>query len=120
MMLCDQIPYFIEINYRNGQNGYVSTAAGCNLPANWFRGMQGHIQNDYGLLKPLYFMDERNDRKHINLGNISKDQWKDDRRRASVFSLYCKDDIRPFIHQYIRIPERWRRKPGKTKMRYLP
>lgn len=108
MMISDGVPYFIEINYRNGQNGYVSTAAGYNIPANWFRGMQGEAMDEDGPLQPLYYMDERSDYRHIKEGAVSFKRWTQEFRMASVFAMYHRHDLRPFIRQYLRFPERWK------------
>lgn len=110
IILSDNEPYFIEINYRNGQNGYVSTAAGYNIPANWFRGMQGMAVDEVEPLDELFYMDEHCDYKHIREGNISLRQWLSEKRKVSVFAMYCKGDQRPFFRQYIRFPESWKRK----------
>lgn len=113
MMICDGIPYFIEINYRNGQNGYVSTAAGYNIPANWFKGMQGKQIDREVLLKERYYMDEHCDFKHVKEGNVALNQWIKELQRTSVFAMYCPGDQRPFLRQYIRFPERWKKKLKK-------
>lgn len=110
MMVCNDTAYFIEINYRNGQNGYVPTAAGYNIHANWFRGMQGKAVEDEHTLEQLYYMDEHNDYKHVFEGAISLRTWLAQRKQASVFSMYHKKDIKPFLSQYFRIPEKWKQK----------
>lgn len=110
MMICGNTAYFIEINYRNGQNGYVPTAAGYNIHANWFRGMQGNSIDEYHEVKPLYYMDEHTDYKHISEGSVSFRTWLKQLINASVFSMYCKHDLKPFLAQYIHIPERWKQK----------
>lgn len=110
IMICDGTAYFIEINYRNGQNGYVPTAAGYNIPANWFMGMQGRDVDAENPLEPLYYMDEHSDYKHVFEGNITFKEWLRQLRTASVFAMYCSSDMNPFIRQYIRIPESWKQK----------
>ena len=113
LIIADGVPYFIEINYRNGQNGYVSTAAGYNIPANWFRGMRGDKIDEIKNIAGLYYMDEHCDYKHILEKKISFGEWFKDLRKTTVFSMYCKGDQRPFLRQYVRIPERWKRKVTK-------
>lgn len=113
MMICNGKPYFIEINYRNGQNGYVSTASGYNIPANWFRGMQGKPIETEKPLAEKYYMDEHCDYKHVLEGNVTIHQWLKDLRMTSVFAMYCRGDQRPFLRQYIRFPERWKNKLKK-------
>ena len=106
VMVCNGTPYFIEINYRNGQNGYVSTAAGYNIPANWFRGMQGKEIDEERTLSPLYYMDEHSDYKHVLEKSLSLSQWLKDLKQASVFAMYHSKDLRPFLRQYVKIPEK--------------
>lgn len=110
MMTSDGVPYFIEINYRNGQNGYVATAAGYNIPANWFKGMQGEPMEEENTVRELYYMDEHCDHKHVFDGNLKFSQWFKDLRKTSVFAMYHSGDQRPFIRQYVRFPERWKMK----------
>ena len=109
MMVIDGSLFFIEINYRNGQNGYVSTAAGYNIPGNWFKGMQGYSMQEEKRLEPLYYMDEHCDYKHVLEKNISLKEWIHSIRCVSVFAMYHSKDLRPFIRQYLRIPEKWKR-----------
>lgn len=108
MMISDGKPYFIEINYRNGQNGYVSTAAGYNIPANWFRGMQGKPMDEETAVAELYYMDENCDYRHVLQGNLSFGQWLKDLRMASSFAMYHPGDQKPFIRRYVHFPERWK------------
>ena len=110
MMIVDGTSYFIEVNYRNGQNGYVSTSAGYNIPANWFKGMQGKSMDPERPLKPLYYMDEHCDYKHIFDGYISPREWINDFLQVSVFAMLNRKDMTPFVKQYVRLPEKWKRK----------
>lgn len=104
------ILYFIEINFRNGQNGYVSTAAGYNIPDNWFKGMQKIEIDDVHELKEVYYMNEHCDYRHILEGNLNLFQWGKNLMKTSVYAMYNKHDLRPYIRQYIRIPEKWKKR----------
>lgn len=110
LLVCDNKIFFIEINYRNGQNGFIPTLAGYNIPDNWFRGMQGIDTDEIKDLNEVYYQDERGDFNHVKEGNISFKRWLQDFRQSTVHAMYCKGDQRPFWRQYVRFPERWKRR----------
>lgn len=110
LFVTEQEVYFIEINYRNGQNGFIPTLAGYNIPDNWFRGMQGKVTDAVNDLKEIYYQNEQGDFNHVKEGNISLGVWMHDFRKAAAHAMYCKGDQRPFWRQYVRFPERWKRK----------
>lgn len=98
--------YFIEINYRNGQYGYSTTKAGYNLPANWFDGMLGNpIEKDV-CIQEIFYMNEREDKLHVRDGKLSKKEWKQQFKGASAYGMYCPKDQRPYVRQYVKIPDR--------------
>ena len=99
-------PYFIEINYRNGQYGYAPTKAGYNLPANWFCGMMGKDVEKQVAVEEIFYMNEREDKLHVRDGKLSKKEWKRQFNGASAYGMYCKEDQRPYVRQYVKIPDR--------------
>ena len=106
MIVCGNIAWFIEINYRNGQYGYSTTKAGYNLPANWFRGMLGEsIEKDLPI-NEIFYMNEREDKLHVKEGRLSKREWNQQFQGASAYGMYCPKDQRPYVRQYIKIPDR--------------
>ncbi|MBO5737611.1 MAG: hypothetical protein J6S04_07355, partial [Clostridia bacterium] len=106
MMVDGGKPYFIEINYRNGQYGYAPTRAGYNLPANWFRGMMGQPIEKGVDIEEIFYMNEREDKLHVRDGKISKREWKQQFKGVSAYGMYCPKDQRPYVRQYVKIPDR--------------
>lgn len=98
--------WFIEINYRNGQYGYIATAAGYNLPANWVWGMNGHNIQRPQKIQEIYFINEREDYRHVKEGTINRKEWLKEFHTASAYGMYCPGDQRPFIRQYVKVPDR--------------
>lgn len=98
--------WFIEINYRNGQYGYIPTAAGYNLPANWVYGMKNEKVEKCNNLQEIYYINEREDYRHVKEGTINKKEWLKEFHAASAYGMYCPGDQRPFIRQYVKIPDR--------------
>ena len=98
--------YFIEINYRNGQYGYTPTAAGYNLPVNWIRGMSEEEVDGCKELKSIFYINERDDFRHVKNGEIGLKEWIKQFNSASAYGMFCKGDQRPFIRQYAKIPDR--------------
>lgn len=106
MIVSDGMTYFIEINYRNGQYGFALTKAGYNIPVNWFRGMNGETVGEPGTISEIFYMNERDDFLHVKHGEVSRKQWIREFRNAAAFGMYCPGDQRPFIRQYVKIPDR--------------
>lgn len=98
--------WFIEINYRNGQYGYTPTAAGYNLPANWLNGMCGKNIAKCNNIQEIYYINERDDYRHVKDGEISRKEWMKQFHTATAYGMYCPGDQRPFIRQYVKIPDR--------------
>lgn len=98
--------WFIEINYRNGQYGYTPTAAGYNLPVNWLNGMCGKNIAKCINMQEIYYINERDDYRHVKEGKISRKEWMKQFYTATAHGMYCPGDQRPFIRQYIKIPDR--------------
>lgn len=108
--------WFIEINYRNGQYGYTPTAAGYNLPVNWLYGMKNEKVEKCNNLQEIYYINEREDYRHVKEGTISRKEWMKEFHTASAYGMYCPGDQRPFIRQYVKIPDRVIIKGRKWKL----
>ena len=117
MIVSSGVAWFIEINFRNGQYGYSITKAGYNLPANLCRGMLGEHIDSVKPLREIYYMNERDDYLHVKNGELSKKIWKKQFSTAKAYGMFCKTDIRPYIRQYIKIPDRVVIGFGKLKAR---
>lgn len=105
--------WFIEINYRNGQYGYTPTAAGYNLPVNWLYGMKNEKIEKYKSFQEIYYINERDDYRHVKEGYIGRMEWLKQFRSAKAYGMYCPGDQRPFVRQYVKIPDRVKIKTEK-------
>lgn len=73
--------------------------AGCNLPANWLYGMKQMKIKNYDKLREVFYVNEREDYKHVK-GEISRKEWLKQFRAATAYGMYCPGDQRPFVRQY--------------------
>lgn len=99
ILLVDGVPYFIEINFRNGAIAYAFTKAGFNIPFVWYNGILGKDVGDCKI-KETVLMCERDDLNHVMDKNISIMKWLSDVRKTDVFMIYNKRDSQPFINAY--------------------
>ncbi len=99
ILLVDDVPYFIEINFRNGAIAYAFTKAGSNIPYIWYNGVLG---KEIGVceIKETILMCERDDLNHVTDKNIGIMKWLSDVRKTDVFMIYNKEDPQPFINAY--------------------
>lgn len=103
---CGDVDYFIEINLRNGQYGYATTAFGWNLPARWAHFMQRGELPPEPACGEITYMNEREDFQHVKEGRLPFLQWWRQFRKAKAHGLFCPGDQRPFIRQFVKIPDR--------------
>lgn len=106
MMKSDGKYWFIEINYRNGQYGFTSTMAGYNLPKNWLLGMACEKVDMVKNVNEIFYINERDDYLHVKHGEISRKEWIKQFRSATAYGMFCPGDQRPFVRQYVKIPDR--------------
>lgn len=106
MIVSGDKAYFIEINFRNGQYGFAPTKAGYNIPKNCYFGMIGDSIEECSKVEEIFYINERDDFCHTRTGEVSRKEWFSDFKRAKAFGMYCKGDMRPFIRQYVKIPDR--------------
>ena len=106
MIFADGIFYFIEINFRNGQYGFLPTAAGFNLPCRWLSGMKKESCPPVNMKYHVCYMNEREDFKHVKEKKISLRKWVSDFQKAEVHGLYFPGDQNPFLRQFLKIPDR--------------
>ena len=103
--------YFLEVNFRNDGNTYVSTASGLNLPFLYVMSCLGKRPETATGHYPCYFMLEIEDFRARKRNGVSFQQWRRDLRRADCCLVYDKADIEPFkkkvrmiLGTYIKIP----------------
>ena len=107
LIISDKKAWFIEINFRNGQYGYITTKAGYNLPYNWIKGIEIGKLNDIYKINEIYYINERDDFRHVKEKRMSLRSWILDFKRCTAYGMFSKNDIRPFIRQYVKIPDRF-------------
>lgn len=119
MIVSGDTAYFIEINFRNGQYGYAPTKAGYNIPKNCFNGMLGLAIEECSSVDEIFYINERDDFGHVKNGEITLKSWLADFKRSRAYGMYCPKDQRPFIRQYVKIPDRVKILFKKVKDRIL-
>ncbi len=102
ILLVDDIPYFIEINFRNGAIAYAFTKAGFNIPYIWYSSVLGKDFSEPEI-KETVLMCERDDLNHVTDKNIGIMKWLNDVRKTDVFMVYNKEDPQPFINAYNKV-----------------
>ena len=90
--------FFFEVNLRNDGCSHYFFQAGANIPLAWVMSCAGA---DYSSIstqvsKDSWFIDEIFDIENVLHGRISRRQWRCDKKKATVFKYYDKDDIKPY------------------------
>lgn len=94
----DDIPYFLEINFRNDGNGYFPGFGGVNLPAQLILRYSGKtVCTDSTISSSFYMMREYNDYKWRKQNGYPLYKWLKDITQASVFQYWNRNDMLPFI-----------------------
>lgn len=94
-LLKDDIYYFLEVNFRNDGNTYVSTASGRNLPLLYVHSVVGRVFENMPVF-PCYFMLEIEDFMTLRHNHVSISQWRHDLKECNICLVYNKHDIKPF------------------------
>lgn len=95
----DGIAWFYEFNLRNdGTSHYFYQAGLANLPLAW---VKYHLDGTVAESKKesqQVFMDEIGDYANVRDGLISEAEWKIQRRKATLFKYYDKEDKIPYYY----------------------
>lgn len=94
--------YFFEVNLRNDGTSHYFYQAGANIPLAYIYSCAGI---DYSHINTKvdgehWYIDELFDYENVITGKISKKQYKIDKRKATVYKYYDKNDIAPW--QYMK------------------
>lgn len=94
----DDHAYFFEVNLRNDGTSHFFYQAGANIPLAWAYSSLGL---DYSRIPTVvdgdhFYMDEIYDIQNVKEGKISKSQWEKERKEATVFKYYDKEDMQPY------------------------
>ena len=94
----NDIPYFLEINFRNDGNGYFPGYGGVNLPVNLLHRYEGkQNQKHLYITSSFIMMREYNDFKWVIDNKYPLKDWLADIRRTDVFQYWNKNDKKPFL-----------------------
>ncbi len=104
--IADGNTYFFEVNLRNDGTGHFFYQAGANIPLAYVYSCVGL---DYSHIKVKvvndgWYIDEVLDFENVLRGNVSFKQWKKERKEATIFKVYCNDDLEPYNYAMKR---RW-------------
>lgn len=95
--------YFIEINFRNGGNGYSLTKAGINIIYLWcLEAAEIDITSESRVIseKTNFMMDTR-DFRHVINGDLSIGKWIRDLLNTKAFLVFNFKDMKPFIFKFL-------------------
>lgn len=100
--LVENKAYFFEVNLRNDGTSHYFYQAGANIPLAYIYSCAGI---DYSHINTTvegehWYIDELFDYENVITGNISKRQYKIDKRKATIYKYYDKNDIAPW--QYMK------------------
>ena len=99
LKIVDDVPYFLEINYRNGAPSYGFTKAGFNIPFTWYCQQTG-TEKAENTVNETYLMSERDDLNNVKDKNISLFRWIKDIRKTDTMMIFNKKDHEPFSKSY--------------------
>lgn len=95
----DGVPYFIEVNLRNGAPSYAFTKGGFNMALVWYYAKLGMDVPTIDF-NEVYMMSERDDLNNVIDRNISIFKWLKDVSRTDVMMIFNRNDSQPFITAY--------------------
>lgn len=96
--LYENMAYFFEINLRNDGTSHYFYQAGANIPLAYVYSAAGldYSQINTKVTSTYWFIDEIFDVENVILGRVSRKKWKQDKKQATIFKYYDKDDIIPY------------------------
>ena len=98
---------FFEVNLRNDGCSHYFFQAGANIPLAWVLSCAGVDYSNVPtqVSRDSWFIDELFDIENYFHGRITIRKWRDDRKIATVYKYYDKDDIKPY--RYVRRRMLW-------------
>lgn len=96
--LHDGKAFFFEVNLRNDGTAHYFYQAGANIPLAYIYSSAGL---DYSNIVTKvdgekWFIDELYDVENVLTGKISLKKWKREKKEATIFKYYDKDDMAPY------------------------
>ena len=99
LKVVDGVPYFIEINFRNGAPAYAFIRGGFNLHNIWYAQQNGE-NIEPSTIKETKLICEGIDLSNVFERNIKITEWIKDYFGADAHMIANKKDIKPFLSQY--------------------
>lgn len=99
LKVVDGVPYFIEINFRNGAPAYAFIKGGFNLHRIWYDQQSG-IEIQPTDIKETTLICEGLDLSHVFDRNIKFTTWLKNYLTADAHMIVNKKDMKPFFYQY--------------------
>jgi len=90
----DDIPYFIEINFRNGAPAYAFTRGGFNIPYIWYKQQKKEKINTVEIRRTK-LMCEGIDLSHVFDKNVKPTKWLKEFFKADAHMIFNKKDFKP-------------------------
>ena len=96
----DNKAYFYEFNLRNDGTSHYFYQAGVNIPLIWLLSTLKHDISDFPHKLDGYhdYIAIVDDLTNVTAGKISLKQWKIDKKKATVYRYYDKNDMIPFYY----------------------
>lgn len=114
----DDRAYFFEFNLRNDGTSHYFYQTGVNIPQIWILDTLGVDYSDLPVKIDGYhdFIAIADDFfNNVTTGNISVKQWRTDKKVATVFRVYDKNDMKPYYYNLMVSALR----PVRDKLRVL-
>jgi len=90
--------YFFEVNLRNDGTSHYFYQAGANLPLAYVYSCAGLDYSEIPICvgEKRWFIDELFDVENVITRNISKEKWKQEMNKATIYKYYDEEDIEPY------------------------
>ena len=99
-IICEESPYFLEINFRNDGNGYFPGYTGIetNLPYNYIKAVKNGIYDNENTVisRPYQMMREITDFNYVRSTAYPWHKWISDVKHTDVFQYWNRHDPAPF------------------------
>ena len=101
--IVDDKAFFYEFNLRNDGTSHYFYQAGVNVPYLWILDTIGVDQLDLPVELDGYhdFIAITEDFFNVKTGKITRKQWREDKKKATVFRYYDKNDMKPYYYNKI-------------------
>lgn len=109
--LCEDASYFYEFNLRNDGTSVLFYQGGANPVLAFVNSCFGINENvPTTVSESRVLINEIWDKFNVMDGVVSKNQWEEDFKKASIFFYYDPDDMRPFEIQQANSAKRYIRR----------